>query len=90
MAPGTGAFAEVYVGRNPDTWKPVAIKHILRIPKFCKSVSARAPRPAIIAGTFRNLVGGHTCPLPSAGRVPDSTCRTAPHPTMCQPPHTCA
>jgi len=36
---GTGAFAEVYVGRNPDTWKPVAIKHILRIPKFCKSVT---------------------------------------------------
>lgn len=54
---GTGAFAEVYVGRDPTTWKPVAIKHILRIPKFCKDVkheyeiSKRLRHPNIVKAT---------------------------------------
>jgi len=31
---GTGAFARVFVGRDPKTWKKVAIKQVLRVPNF--------------------------------------------------------
>jgi serine/threonine protein kinase len=31
---GTGAFARVYVGRDPKTWNKVAIKQVLKVPAF--------------------------------------------------------
>ena len=31
---GTGAFSRVYAGRDPTTWRPVAIKQVLKVPAY--------------------------------------------------------